>query len=97
TRERTARVEAAEVHLRQLGLRECRVRLHEGELARVEVPASEIARLAAPEVRTQLAAQLKQLGFRYVTLDLEGFRSGSLNELVPLEQKRLFTSTKESG
>ena len=45
TRERTARVEEAEAYLHELGLRECRVRLHEGELARIEVPASEIARL----------------------------------------------------
>jgi uncharacterized protein len=94
TRERTARVEAAEVYLRQLGLRECRVRLHEGELARIEVPTSAIAQLASADVRAGLAARLKELGFRYVTLDLEGFRSGSLNELVPLEQKRLFASTR---
>src|SRR5436305_9778701 len=48
THERTARVEAAEVYLRQLGYRECRVRLHQGELARIEVPAAELARLADP-------------------------------------------------
>jgi uncharacterized protein len=94
TRERTARVETAEVYLRGLGLRECRVRLHEGELARVEVPAAELARLASDEVRAGLTRRLKELGFRYVTLDLEGFRSGSLNELVSLEHKRLFSSTK---
>ncbi len=93
TRERTARVEAAEVYLRRLGLRECRVRLHEGELARIEVPAAEIARLAAPTVREELARYLKELGFRYVTLDLEGFRSGNLNELVSLDHKRLFSPT----
>jgi uncharacterized protein len=91
TRERTARVEAAEEYLRALGLRECRVRLHEGELARVEVPAAELARLAAPEVREGLVRRLKELGFRYVTLDLEGFRSGSMNELVNLEIRQLFT------
>src|ERR1700693_2012124 len=54
TPERTARVEAAEEYLHGLGLRECRVRLHEGELARVEVPASELVRFAAPEVRDGL-------------------------------------------
>jgi uncharacterized protein len=90
TTERTARVEAAEAYLRELGYRECRVRLHEGELARVEVPASELARLAEPAVREGLARRLKELGFRFVTLDLEGFRSGNLNELIPLEQRRLF-------
>jgi pyridinium-3,5-biscarboxylic acid mononucleotide sulfurtransferase len=92
TRERTARVELAEEYLRALGLRECRVRLHEGELARIEVPASEVARLADPAVREPLARRLKELGFHFVTLDLEGFRSGSLNTLVSLETKRLFAN-----
>jgi uncharacterized protein len=91
TRERTGRVEAAEAYLRSLGYRECRVRLHEGELARVEVPAGELARLADPAVRGPLVRRLKELGFRYVTLDLEGFRSGSLNDLVSLELRRLYT------
>ncbi len=91
THERTARVEVAEIYLRSLGFRECRVRLHEGELARVEVPADGLTRLADPAVRDGLARRLKELGFRYVTLDLEGFRSGNLNELVPLDTKRLFS------
>ena len=74
--------------------RECRVRLHEGELARVEVPPGDLPRLCEADVRTALARRLKELGFRYVTLDLEGFRSGSLNDLVSLEQKRVFAVTK---
>jgi uncharacterized protein len=90
TPERTGRVEAAEAYLRRLGLRELRVRLHEGELARVEVPAAELPRLADPAVREPLVRFLRDLGFRFVTLDLEGFRSGSLNTLVPLESKLLF-------
>src|SRR5687767_10355529 len=90
TTERTARVEAAERHLRDLGLRECRVRLHEGELARVEVPAEEIGLLLDTEARAALVARLKELGFRFVTLDLEGFRSGNLNQLIALDQRRLF-------
>jgi uncharacterized protein len=92
TRDRTGRVEAAEAYLHSLGLRECRVRLHEGELARVEVPAQALARLADPAIRDGLVRCLKDLGFRFVTLDLEGFRSGSLNSLVSLENKRLFDS-----
>ena len=92
TTERTARVEAAEMYLRDLGLRECRVRLHESELARLEVPASEIARLADPEVRNALVAKLRELGFAYITLDLEGFRSGSMNALIPLELKQRYAS-----
>jgi uncharacterized protein len=90
TPERTARIEAAELYLRRLGLRELRVRLHEGELARIEVPVAALPRLADPAVREPLVAHLKGLGFRYVSLDLEGFRSGSLNELVSLENKRLY-------
>jgi uncharacterized protein len=96
TRERTARVEAAEEYLHGLGFRECRVRLHEGDLARVEVPAEGLSRLADPAVRDGLARRLKELGFRYVTLDLEGFRSGSLNELVSLEKKKLFASRSDA-
>ena len=92
TAERTARIEAAEAYLHGLGLRECRVRLHENELARLEVPAFEIARLAEADVRDALVARLRQLGFRYVTLDLEGFRTGSMNALIPLEVKQRYAS-----
>jgi pyridinium-3,5-biscarboxylic acid mononucleotide sulfurtransferase len=95
TAERTARVEAAEVYLKSLGLRDCRVRLHEGELARLEVPAGDIARVAAPEVREALAQTFHDLGFRFVTLDLEGFRSGSLNALVSLDMKTRYGSGRE--
>jgi uncharacterized protein len=90
TPERTGRIEAAETYLKQLGLRDCRVRLHEGELARIEVPMEEIARLAVPVVREGLARRLRELGFAFVTLDLEGFRSGSLNSLVSLDMKNRF-------
>jgi len=85
TAERTARVEAAEAYLKKLGYREFRVRLHEGELARIEVPPGGLAKLVNPQVGNDLVKYLKTLGFRYVTLDLEGFRSGNLNELIPLE------------
>lgn len=90
TPERTGRVEAAEAYLRSLGLRDCRVRYHDGDLARVEVPLSEVGRLAADPARGELAAAFRRLGFKFVTLDLDGFRSGSLNELVPLELKTKF-------
>lgn len=90
TPERTAMVEAAELYLRGLGYRECRVRLHEGGLARIEVPIAELSRLADPAVRDALAQRFRDLGFAFITLDLEGFRSGSLNTLVSLENKRLF-------
>jgi uncharacterized protein len=97
TPERTGRVEAAEAHLRSLGLRECRVRLHEGELARIEVPAAELGRLLAPKVREDLVRLLKELGFQFVTIDMEGFRSGSLNALVSVESKRLFGIHDQQG
>jgi uncharacterized protein len=97
TTERTSRVEAAERYLRDLGLRECRVRLHEGELARIEVPAAEITRLADSTVRVALVAHLRELGFRFVTLDLEGFRSGSLNTLVQLDVKARFETPAAGG
>jgi uncharacterized protein len=87
TPERTGRVEAAEVVLRELGLRECRVRYHHGDLARIEVPVGEVVKLATDPVRTELARELHRLGFKFVALDLDGFRSGSLNDLVPLELK----------
>lgn len=93
TPERTRRVEEAEAFLRALGLRDFRVRYHDGDLARVEVPTADVARLAADPVRTDLAREFHRLGFKFVTLDLDGFRSGSLNELVPLEVKARYTPT----
>lgn len=91
TPERTRRVEEAEAYLRTLGLRDCRVRYHEGDLARVEVPVTEVGRLAAEPARTELTRAFRRLGFKFVTLDLDGFRSGSLNEMVPLELKARYT------
>jgi uncharacterized protein len=90
TPERTGRVERAEAYLRGLGLRECRVRYHEGDLARVEVPVGELPRFAEGPLRDELVRHFRELGFRFVTLDLEGFRSGSLNALVALETRRRF-------
>jgi len=77
------RVAAAEQALRRLGFAECRVRFHD-PIARIEVPAADLARLAAAEVRSAVVTELRRLGFLYVTLDLQGFRSGSLNEALPV-------------
>ncbi len=85
TAERMAMVDAAEKFLRSLGHREVRVRYHEGDLARVEVPIDVLEALSQRPLREQLVEQLKSVGFKFVSLDLEGFRSGSLNKLVPLE------------
>jgi len=82
TPERLARIDAAERELRALGLREVRVRFHRGDLARIEVLAEALERLAQPEVRARIVTRFQELGFKYVTLDLVGFRSGSLNEAL---------------
>jgi uncharacterized protein len=88
TPDRLAMIDRAEQLLRSLGLRTLRVRYHRGDLARLEVPADAIERLASAETRTRLTAELKNLGFKYITLDLEGFRSGSQNEILPILQNQ---------
>lgn len=90
TRDRLATIEAAEDILHRLGLRECRVRLHSDNLARIEVPADTIRILLDDSVREQLLVQFRDLGFRFVTIDLEGFRSGSMNSLVNLQTRSRF-------
>jgi uncharacterized protein len=88
TAERVRRVDAAERYLREsFGLRELRVRHEANELARIEVPTGEINRLL--ESRHELTEQFRILGFRYVTIDLDGFRSGSMNAVVPLSDLRM--------
>ncbi len=84
TPERLSQVEEAESQLHRLGFAECRVRIHAGELARIEVPRHRLAEVVASEALDDLVAELRRLGFRFVTLDLEGFRSGSLNQLVQI-------------
>jgi uncharacterized protein len=81
TRERLAAVGAAERALRALGFREVRVRYH-GDVARLEIGADELARFADPALRGAVARAVRDAGFRYATLDLDGFRSGRLNEGV---------------
>jgi uncharacterized protein len=82
TPDRLRRVDAFEDGLRELGFRQLRVRFHDA-IARIELPADEIARIV--EVRDAVVALGKRLGFTYVALDLAGFRSGSLNEVLPAE------------
>ncbi len=82
TRERLDRVAAAEEAVRACGLRELRVRFHD-TVARLEVAVDDMPRLLLPGVRETLVHEFKRLGFAYVALDLQGFRSGSLNEPVP--------------
>jgi len=82
TRERLSQVEEAEERLRGLGFRQLRVR-HHGAVARVEIAPDELPRALDPEAARRIVAALKPLGFRYVALDLEGYRTGALNEVLP--------------
>ena len=86
TPEKIAQVEKAESGLRELGFRQLRVR-HHGDVARIEVPKADIARLVDEETSRQVIARMKEAGFNYVTIDLEGFRSGSMNEVLKSERK----------
>ena len=83
TPELLARVERAEAVLRALGFRQFRVRAH-GELARIELDAAELSRGLESVVAREISSRLKALGFAFVTLDLEGYRQGSLNSLLKI-------------
>jgi uncharacterized protein len=84
-----SKVERGEQLLHSIGFKVARVRYH-GEIARLEVEAEEITRLLEPQTRELVDRELKKIGFRFVTVDLKGFRSGSLNEgLTPAQSPRL--------
>ncbi len=90
TEERVQRVEHAEAFLKVVtGIQELRVRHEEHELARIEVPIDQISNLLEPSLRAQITAEFHSLGFRFVTIDLDGFRSGSLNNSLPLVELRI--------
>jgi uncharacterized protein len=84
TDEKLRMIEQAETVLFELGFRVCRVR-HHGDVARVELAPDQLTRAVSPEVGPHIARELKAIGFRYVTLDLQGYRTGSLNEGIRLE------------
>ncbi len=84
TREVLEQVELGEERLRQLGFREFRVR-HHGELARIEISRAELPRALTMEMMDAITAGLRAVGFHYVTLDTAGFRSGSMNVVLPVE------------
>jgi pyridinium-3,5-biscarboxylic acid mononucleotide sulfurtransferase len=83
--ERVRMVDQAEQWLRQRGLRVLRVRYHKGDLARIEVQLDDLPRFVKLDLRGELIPAFRALGFKFVTLDLEGFRSGSLNSVIPVE------------
>jgi len=85
TAERVRMIDQAEQWLRRRGLHVLRVRYHNGDMARIEVPVDDLPRFVELELRGELITAFRALGFKFVTLDLEGFRSGSLNSVIPVE------------
>jgi uncharacterized protein len=83
--ERVRMIDQAEQWLRQRGLHVLRVRYHKGDLARIEVPLDDLTRFVELQLRGELVPAFRALGFKFITLDLEGFRSGSLNSVIPVE------------
>jgi uncharacterized protein len=87
TEQRLKQIEQAEDFLRTLGLVEFRVRHHD-TVARIEVHAKDLAKVTAEPNRSTIVEKLKSIGFKYVTVDLQGFRSGSLNVMLTEQEKR---------
>ena len=90
SKENLTKVERAEMLLRNAGFKYFRVRHHDEKTARIEVGAEELHRLLDDTLRLSLVAQLKELGFTYVTLDLQGYRTGSMNEVLTREAKESY-------
>jgi uncharacterized protein len=97
TPERLAMIERAEQFLRERGFRPLRVRYHKGDVARVEVALDALPRLIEPELRRETAAYFHTLGFKFVSLDLDGFRSGSLNTMLPVESLQILKRVAGGG
>jgi uncharacterized protein len=85
TPERVRMIDQAEQWLRQHGVRVLRVRYHKGDVARIEVPLDDLPQFVEPKLRNELITVFRALGFKFITLDLEGFRSGSLNSIITPE------------
>jgi uncharacterized protein len=91
TPERLGRIDRAEQFLRSLGFHELRVRYHPDDMARIEVPANEVSRLCESSIRDSVVAEFERLGFKFVTLDMAGFRSGGFTKLVPSEMLKRYS------
>lgn len=91
TPERLRMIDQAEQYLRSMGFRNLRVRYHADDTARIEVPLEVLPQLCEPQIRNALVAELEQLGFKFVTLDLKGLRSGSFATLIPSEMLQRFS------
>ena len=90
TPEALAMIEQGEEALRELGFQQFRVR-HHGDIVRIEIAVEELPRAMNAKMAAEFTRIFKALGFKYVTLDLEGFRSGSMNDILPLEVLRART------
>ena len=95
TRENLVRVDAAETFLRERGFRFFRVRFHDASTARIEVGPQELSRLVEEPLRQELVGHLKTLGFTYVTVDLQGYRTGSMNEVLTAEAKAQYVQREK--
>lgn len=87
TPEKLRMIEQAERFLHDLGIRECRVR-HHNNLARIEVPPDQIEKLMQPDTRAKIDAAFREFGYAYVAMDLRGFRSGSMNEVIAFGRRQ---------
>jgi pyridinium-3,5-biscarboxylic acid mononucleotide sulfurtransferase len=91
TPERLAMIDQAERFLRGHGFQPLRVRYHKGEMARIEVSAEALSKFLDPDFRREVVERLKHVGFKYVSLDLEGFRSGSMNAVLPVDSLQILS------
>jgi uncharacterized protein len=94
TKEALQKIDAAENLMYDFGFKSFRVRFHDDKTARIEVGTNEISRLIGEELRNEIVSKLKGLGFIYVTLDLQGYRTGSMNEILPASVRNSVTLKK---
>ena len=88
------KVDAAETFMRDLGFRFFRVRHHDDKTARLEIDPQEFDRLLDSALREKIVDHFKTLGFAYVTLDLQGYRMGSMNEVLTEDEKKEYLGSK---
>jgi uncharacterized protein len=91
TKENLMKVDSAETLMRDLGFRFFRVRHHDDRTARLEVGQQDFDKLLEKGIRERIVSEFKKLGYVYVTLDLQGYRTGSMNEVLSTEQKNSFS------
>ena len=94
TKENLMKVDEAETFMRDQGFRFFRVRHHDDKTARLEIGPQEFGRLFDDPLREKIVTQFKKLGFMYVTLDLQGYRTGSMNEVLTEDEKKEYLSSK---